>query len=132
MQNSGSSRHLDKTQNDIFIKSDRYIFDFTDRWYNAHCDDSNGFVCRRTPGDTDPKTPIPTEVFNGYCPAGYFGLGLTGMTYGDRTLFTNQVVTRYVLLKKSFSIRYFPKLPTTQKLAFPPTTSYLLFLFKIY
>ena len=123
MQSFGSSRHLDK-KHKLRHSPNSHIFDFTDRWYNAHCDDNNGFVCRRTPGDTDPKTPIPTEVFNGYCPAGYFGLGLTGMTHGDRTLFTNQAVTRYVLLKTSFSIRYFPKLPTNAKVGI--STNYFL------
>ena len=41
----------------------------------------NGFVCKRIVHDTDPKTPKPTEVFNGYCPAGYFGLGLSGKKF---------------------------------------------------
>ena len=55
-------------------------------------------MCRRTPGDVETKTPIPTEVFNGYCPPEYFGLGLTGMTH------RNQVATPYVLMKTNFII----------------------------
>ncbi len=49
-----------------------------DKWYNAHCDDENGFVCKRAVGSTDPLTPPPTALYQGYCPDGFFGLGGTG------------------------------------------------------
>lgn len=46
-------------------------------WKNAHCDATRGYVCKR-PVDvvTTVKTDPPTTPVPGYCPAGYFGVGL--------------------------------------------------------
>ena len=84
--NIGTNVRLDlllRTAHNFNSEYDVYYSFFithTDRWYNTHCDDKNGFLCRRASGSTDPQTHAPTPVFTGYCPAGYFGIGETGMS----------------------------------------------------
>ncbi len=44
-------------------------------WYNSHCDDPRGFVCKRNPGNTGTVTDRPTPAVGGSCPANYIGVG---------------------------------------------------------
>ncbi len=55
-----------------------YIFTFPDqasgKWYNRHCEESHGFICKRILGNTGKVTDLPTPTIGGYCPKNYFGV----------------------------------------------------------
>ncbi len=59
----------------ITIYASLHFPDSVGHWYNHHCDESYGFVCKRNPENIGQVTDTPTPTIGGYCPERYFGIG---------------------------------------------------------
>ena len=45
-------------------------------WYSNNCGRKKAYVCKKEKGSDTPIDPIPTDSVPGYCPDGWFGLGV--------------------------------------------------------
>ncbi len=61
--------------NDINICNLTFPDTASGKWYNHHCDESYGFICKINPGNIGQVTDPPTPTIGGYCPDRYFGIG---------------------------------------------------------